>query len=438
MAGSDNFAPVLISGSREIPPSMIEETSSGMSHRLTLDHSSFEKLLAAAWVLQCLHDQLHNQEVVGNENIDELVETPEPLQTESAVFPVAVQTVAQPSLGVNCTESALQAPPSGRLVGEKILAEKPVPPPTGIPILKSSAAVKVKPRTTELGTAELRKGSRSKDAGAARSIKPHLPILAKLVDQYGKQWARLRPFNLRTANLHAANLRTVILRSALSRARDTFVNRRPAFRINLTLPALRAATIVAPVLTLAVVAALLLFDTSRHQVLYRAQANSVPAAPAAGTMVSEPSMTATTATRGADNHKRITDRKPNQLAATSLRLSHREVTDPATLSAVQGLSKYEIKTLRRQAKYGDASAAFTLGMAYEMGRHVPQNCAEATRCVTTAAEEGNAAAEYNLGLRYRDGYGVPADRAQSAKWLRRAAARRYPKANLALKMLASR
>ena len=427
---------------------MIEETSSGMSHRLTLDHSSFEKLLAAAWVLQCLHDQLHNQEVVGNENIDELVETPEPLQTESAVFPVAVQTVAQPSLGVNCTESAPQAPPSGRHVGEKILAEKPVPPPTGIPILKSGATVKVKPRTTELGTAELRKGSRSKDAGAARSIKPHVPILAKLVDQYGKQWARLRPFNLRTANLHAANLRTVILRtanlqiinfrSALSRARDTFVNRRPAFRINLTLPALRAATIVAPVLTLAVVAALLLFDTSRHQVLYRAQANSVPAAPAAGTMVSEPSMTATTATRGADNHKRITDRKPNQLAATSLRLSHREVTDPATLSAVQGLSKYEIKTLRRQAKYGDASAAFTLGMAYEMGRHVPQNCAEATRWVTTAAEEGNAAAEYNLGLRYRDGDGVPADRAQSEKWLRRAAARRYPKANLALKMLASR
>ncbi len=114
------------------------------------------------------------------------------------------------------------------------------------------------------------------------------------------------------------------------------------------------------------------------------------------------------------------------------------MTDPAALVAVQGLSKYEIKTLRRQAKYGDASAAFTLGMAYELGRHVPQNCAEATRWVTTAAEEGNAAAEYNLGLRYRDGDGVPANRAESEKWLRRAAARRYPKANLALKMLASR
>jgi TPR repeat protein len=77
-------------------------------------------------------------------------------------------------------------------------------------------------------------------------------------------------------------------------------------------------------------------------------------------------------------------------------------------------------------------------MAYEVGRHVPQNCAEASRWVTTAAEAGNAAAQYNLGLRYRDGDGVSANRGESEKWLRRAASRRYPKANLALKMLASR
>ncbi|MGB6678006.1 MAG: hypothetical protein WBE44_15035, partial [Terriglobales bacterium] len=38
---------------------MAAASSSGTNQQLTLDHSSFEKLLAAAWVLQCLHDQLH-------------------------------------------------------------------------------------------------------------------------------------------------------------------------------------------------------------------------------------------------------------------------------------------------------------------------------------------------------------------------------------------
>jgi TPR repeat protein len=77
-------------------------------------------------------------------------------------------------------------------------------------------------------------------------------------------------------------------------------------------------------------------------------------------------------------------------------------------------------------------------MAYELGQHVPQSCAKAARWVTIAAEAGNSAAEFNLGLRYRDGDGVRANRALSEKWLRKAAARRYANAKLALKLLASR
>jgi TPR repeat protein len=76
-------------------------------------------------------------------------------------------------------------------------------------------------------------------------------------------------------------------------------------------------------------------------------------------------------------------------------------------------------------------------MAYEIGRFVPQNCVEAARWVTTAAEAGDAAAQYNLGLRYRDGDGVRANRAESVKWLRKAA-RRNRQAKLALNMRASR
>jgi hypothetical protein len=113
------------------------------------------------------------------------------------------------------------------------------------------------------------------------------------------------------------------------------------------------------------------------------------------------------------------------------------VTDKATLSVVQALSQYEIGGLRRQARYGDAAAAFALGMAYEIGQHVPQSCEQAARWVTTAAEAGDAAAQYNLGLRYLDGDGVPANRAQSKKWLRRAS-HRNQQAKLALRVLASR
>jgi len=179
---------------------------------------------------------------------------------------------------------------------------------------------------------------------------------------------------------------------------------------------------------------LLILEAWRHEPLQSAQAISTTSTER------EISSAPTTPTPAASDHsKRVANRKPNGLGAnTLLRSSHRQVTDPATLSAVQGLSKYEIRGLRRQAKFGDASAAFTLGMVYEIGRHVPQSCTQASRWVTTAAEAGNAAAEYNLGLRYRDGDGVPANRTESQKWLRRAAARRYSKASLALRMLASR
>jgi uncharacterized protein len=76
-------------------------------------------------------------------------------------------------------------------------------------------------------------------------------------------------------------------------------------------------------------------------------------------------------------------------------------------------------------------------MAYEIGRYVHQNCAEAARWVRMAAEAGNAAAQYNLGLRYQTGDGVAADRTEAENWLRKAA-HRNREAKLALRMLASR
>lgn len=109
-----------------------------------------------------------------------------------------------------------------------------------------------------------------------------------------------------------------------------------------------------------------------------------------------------------------------------------QVTDPAILSALRNLSHYEIVGLERQALYGDDSAALLLGMAYETGHLVPQNCVKAGEWVTKSANEGNAAAQYNLGLRYRHGDGEPVNHEVAARWLRKAAAQKYSQAQFSV------
>src|SRR5271157_3525919 len=94
MVGSKNFAPAVISGSGEIPPSTVAETSSGMGEGLALDHASFEKLLEAASVLQCLHDQLHSQEVSRDQVGTGLIEPLDPMGAENADLPATVATVS--------------------------------------------------------------------------------------------------------------------------------------------------------------------------------------------------------------------------------------------------------------------------------------------------------------------------------------------------------
>jgi hypothetical protein len=105
-----------------------------------------------------------------------------------------------------------------------------------------------------------------------------------------------------------------------------------------------------------------------------------------------------------------------------IQVSHMHITDRATEAAVRTLSRYEIAGLRRRAEYGDDAAAFQLGMAYEIGRGVSQQCTSAAQWVARAAGEGNAAAQFNLGLRYRDGDGVAVDEDEALKWLQQAAA----------------
>jgi TPR repeat protein len=114
------------------------------------------------------------------------------------------------------------------------------------------------------------------------------------------------------------------------------------------------------------------------------------------------------------------------------------ITDRATEAAVRTLSRFELAGLRRRAEFGDDSAAFEMGMAYEIGRGVPQRCATAAQWVARAAGERNAAAQYNLGLRYREGDGVAVDEDEAVRWLQKAAAQQNSDAQAAIGVLTAR
>jgi hypothetical protein len=519
---------------------MAAEASSGMSlsQRFTLDHPSFEKLLAAAWVLQCVHDHLHGHEVepgeiielkpqkaleIGNsvlpvatkpvlqlsstvteggsgrdvldsrpasdETLAELVEAQQAIETGTLDLDAAMKRVVALSLRFTKAEGAAlwlfaqddfvyragagrasnneklrlavlsslagawpgngkplhrvnEAPASKQSrvadldAGVTSLLVAPIyhgrdvagaltvfaNPPNSLSdrhkttlrlmsgllshALRKAAEIElraVEPKRAELKTIEVKQNDHPDNPAAVQASNPAVPGLENATDD--KEPPRRRT--------------SFDLQAFFNGARDVFSNVRPTFHIRVTMRALRAAAIRTPVLLLAIAAALLLLETWRSEPFHSAQAIS---------------------TRGTseDGSKRTGSAESRRLTPIlALEVSHLHATDPATLSVVQELSPYETRGLRRQAQYGDASAAFTLGTAFEMGLPLRQSCTEAARWVAMAAEAGNAAAQYNLGLRYWDGDGVPANRAESEKWLREAAAHGNRQANLALKTFAS-
>lgn len=346
---------------------MAAEESSSTNQQFTLDHFSFEKLLAAAWVLQCVQDQM---ETAKAKRLGDL----EPI----AIVNNDAAASSQFSVAVTLADSRLDAPPAA-------------------------------PATC--GT---------------------FMIPAEVEQSVSIQQPRQAVFDLRNAS---------------NRVRNSFNNRLPTVRVSLTLRGLRAVGIATPVWVLSLLAALLFLEVWRHDSTQSAQATMQPIPAVSNAAVTNitpaaaptPAQAVSTTPKPAISKRVEKTRPPLQLskASSPLEVSHKQITDPAAFFAVQQLSRYEIETLRRQAKYGDDSAAFALGMAYEVGHLVPQNCGEAAGWVASAAKAGNRAAQYNMGLRYRDGDGVPANLSLSASWLRKAAAHRNKRANLASKLFAS-
>ena len=494
---------------------MAAAMSSGQNQELTLDRSSFEKLLAAAWVLQCLHDQLHSPR--GDEAIAQRATTQEKIKIKTASSGATALTKPEPEPMLPRFPAAIE--PAGKSVvlsaqsadnealTELVKTQEAIE--TGI--LELDATVKRlvslspklshAPATNELAQVNLTPIEVKADIPAQSQAEPALiepsSVLEKLPD-HNLPVPHASPFNLvadvsrlrdalarhaltvrsdsAVRALRAGTLATQVkvragfmrlcgavvryqaafrlradkelaslgssfnLQPILQRFRDAWVRRTSTFRINFSLRSLRAVTIATPVWLLVMIAGLLLLETWLHQPFQGARAMSASSPATAQAAMTVNTKAPARSTRPLSQPaKRVESTEPRELTPIPrFAASHEQIPDPATASVVAQLSRFEIRGLRRQAKFGDDSAAFTLGMAYEIGRYVRQNCAEAARWVTMAAEAGNPAAQYDLGLRYRDGDGVSVDLHESEKWLRKAAAHRYHNAKLALQLLASR
>jgi uncharacterized protein len=76
---------------------------------------------------------------------------------------------------------------------------------------------------------------------------------------------------------------------------------------------------------------------------------------------------------------------------------------------------------RKAASQGYADAQASLGIMYEHGHGVPQDCGEALKWFRKAAEQGNFLAQFTLAVNYYTGDGVPQDYVEALKWYRKAA-----------------
>ncbi len=85
------------------------------------------------------------------------------------------------------------------------------------------------------------------------------------------------------------------------------------------------------------------------------------------------------------------------------------------------VSAIEISEVKALAEQGFAPAQFSLGIAYDTGRHVSKNHTEAVKWYRLAAEQGHVRAQNNLAASYGRGEGVPQDYAEALKWYRIAA-----------------
>ena len=93
---------------------------------------------------------------------------------------------------------------------------------------------------------------------------------------------------------------------------------------------------------------------------------------------------------------------------------------------------------RTAAGQGYARAQHNLGIMYMQGKGVEQDHTEANRWYRKAAEQGHAGAQHNLGTMHINGSGVGQDYAEAARWFRTAAEQGHAEAQVSLGTLHAR
>ncbi len=84
--------------------------------------------------------------------------------------------------------------------------------------------------------------------------------------------------------------------------------------------------------------------------------------------------------------------------------------------------------LIRRAESGDKVSQYRLALAYQEGRGVDKNYAEALKWHSRSANQGFPAAQHALGWIYEHGFGLPPDPVQASQWYRAAAEQGFPAA----------
>lgn len=117
-------------------------------------------------------------------------------------------------------------------------------------------------------------------------------------------------------------------------------------------------------------------------------------------------------------------------ACGGARITPATQSKPVNEGAAQGT--VAIQQLRVQAEKGDVEAQFVLAQAYDRGRDVPFDNAEAIRWYTRAAEQGDAFSQFLLGNHSWDGTGMPKNEKEAVLWWQRAAGQGFAPAQSSL------
>lgn len=91
--------------------------------------------------------------------------------------------------------------------------------------------------------------------------------------------------------------------------------------------------------------------------------------------------------------------------------------------------------LMEEANTGDAEAAKTVGVQYEMGLSVVQNYDKALEWYLKAVEMGSVEALYHIGLMHEGGAGRPRDNTEALRWYKKAAAKGHGGAQTRIKII---